>query len=342
MRLLNVCKHYVKSPLFCASGIIDSDLKRRIVHIMARHMGEGLTPGRKLLLGGAAAVVIAVPLALGMTGYASKGGTQGTEASNGRLPSFETASIKLEKSHMPLAGRRLFGRYYSASSNVTGMIVHAYGQYLKPLSTDQVLGGPAWIRTDFYQINARVSDSVINGEWKKLSFAQQWNEAMLMLRSLLINRFKLGVRHEKKVLPVFELVLGKNGPKISEDKTAERSCRITGLGPGKGFGFDVKSCHLNDFVWLLSHFPDLMGRVLVDKTGLHGRYSFKVHWTREIPAGMLIRARGRQRNHGAVPSESSGPSLFTALREQLGLKLVAGKAPEDVVIIEHIERPTPN
>jgi bla regulator protein blaR1 len=338
--ILNVYKHYVKSLLVCVSGI-GSDLKRRIVRIMARRIGQGLTLGRKLLLGGAAAVAIAIPLALGMTG-ASKGGTQGAEATNGRLPSFEAASIKLEKSHISLASRRLFGRYYSASSNVTGMIMHAYGQYMKPLSTDQVLGGPAWIRTDFYHINARVSDSIVNGEWKKLSFAQRWNQAMLMLRSLLTNRFKLRVRHEKKVLPVFELVLAKNGPEIAEDKTAERSCRITGLGPGKGFGFDVKSCHLNDFVWLLSHFPDVMGRVLVDKTGLHGRYSFKIHWTREIPAGMLMRARGSQRNHSAVPSESSGPSLFTALREQLGLKLVPGKAPEDVIVIEHIERPSPN
>lgn len=96
--ILNVCKHYVKSPVVCVSGIIGADLKRRIVHIMDRHIGQGLTPGRKWLLGGAAAAAIVLPLALGMTG-ASRAATQGAETGNARWPSFETTSIKLDKSH---------------------------------------------------------------------------------------------------------------------------------------------------------------------------------------------------------------------------------------------------
>ena len=355
--ILNVCKHCVRSPLVCVSGIIGSDLKRRIVHIMARQIGQGLTGERKLLLGGAAAAAIAIPLALGMTG-ASRGGTQGAEASNGRWPSFETASIKLDKLHMqleglegpaqtrlspmPLAGFHLVGGNFSATSNVMALIADAYGQYARSLSPNQVLGGSAWIRTDFYFINAKVNDSIVNGEWKKLPYDKRWDQAMLMLRSLLINRFKLRVKHETKVLPVFDLALARNGPKIAEDKTADRSCRITGLGPGKGRGLDVKSCDFRNFTWLLSGYPELWSRVLVDKTGLHGRYSFKLHWTPKMPPRMPKPARGGQRNQGAAPSEASGPSLFTALREQLGLTVQSTTAPVDTIVIQHIEQPSAN
>jgi len=328
--ILNVCKHYVQSPFVCVSGIIGADLKRRIVHIMARHIGQGLTPGRKLVLGGAAAVVIAIPLGLGMTG-AVRNGTLGAESTNGRLPSFEVASIKLDKSPMPPSGAHLSGDYFSTTTKVMPMIMAAYGQYPRTLSFSQVLGGPAWIRTDFYDIDAKVSESIVNGEWKKLSPGQRWNEVWLMERSLLMNRFKLQVTHETKELPVFELVLAKNGPKIAEDNTRDQSCLINHHIPGKGLELelDVKSCEVQKFIGDLNS-PELMGRELVDKTGLHGRYSFKLGWTPEAPPGM------------PTPSDSSGPSLFTALREQLGLRLVSGKAPVDVIVIEHIERPTPN
>lgn len=350
--ILNVCKHYVRSPVVCVSGIIGSDLKWRIVHIMSRHIGQGLTPGRKFLLAGAAAVAIAIPLAAGIT-RTSRAASQGPEAGNGQLPSFEVASIKLDKSRaplvaghllpgMPISGVDLSDDYFSATTIVSAMIMNAYGQYMRWLIPAQVLGGPAWIRTDFYVIDAKVYDSIANGDWKKLSIPQRWNEAMLMLRSLLVNRFKLRVRHEKKVLPVYELVLSKNGPKIAEDKTTGRPCRMGGLGPGKGLGMDVKSCDFSWFVKMLSLYPELKSRVVVNKTGLNGRYSFKFHFTPEQPPRFPMPAMGGQGNPSAVPSEPSGPSLFTALREQLGLRIVPGKAPVNVIVIEHIERPTPN
>jgi bla regulator protein blaR1 len=339
--ILNVCKHCVKSPVVCVSGIIGSDLKRRIVHIMARHVGQRLTPGRKFLLGGAAVVAIAAPLALGMTGLASNGGPQGAEAGNVRLPSFETASIEPDTTQslvagrllpgMPLTGVDLHGDNFNALTIVTAMIMDAYGQYPRPLSTEQVLGGPAWIRTDFYQISAKVGDSIVNGEWKKLSIPQRWNEAMLMLRALLIDRFKLRVKHETKVLPIFEVVLTKNGPKITEDKTADRPCRMTGI-PGEGprkRGFDVTSCYLSDFLGAIALLPGGSSRPLVDKTGLRGRYSFKLHWTPRSP-GL------------PQPAKPSDAPFLIALREQLGLNIVSAKAPVDVIVIEHIERPRGN
>lgn len=163
---------------------------------------------------------------------------------------------------------------------------------------------------------------------------------MLMLRSLLINRFKLRIEHETKVLPVYELVSAKNGPKIAEDKTADQPCRMTGLDPEPGI--DVKSCDFSTFLGLISIDPELRSRVLVDKTGLDGRYSFKFHWTPKRPPGMPMPATVGQSNHSAASPEPSGPSLFTALREQLGLRLEASTAPVDTIVIEHIEKPTEN
>lgn len=319
--------------------------------MMAEDIGRGLTPEKKWLLGWGAAVAIAIPLALGMTG-ASKAATRGAVASGRRLPSFETASIKPDKLQtpllagrllpgMPLAGVNLRGGNLTATTIVAAMIMDAYGESsMRPLSPAQVLGGPAWIRTDFYEVNAKVSDSIVNGEWKKLSIPQQANETMLMFRSLLIDRFRLRVRHETKVLPVLELTLAKNGPRITEDKTDGQSCRMTGIDTG--LGLDVKSCDLSDFVGILSVTRGARGRTLVDKTGLHGRYTFKLHWTPEMPPEMPKPASAGQLDQSAAPPESSDSPFLTALPEQLGLNLVPAEGPVDVIVIEHIERPIEN
>ena len=93
----------------------------------------------------------------------------------------------------------------------------------------------------------------------------------------------------------------------------------------------VKSCDFRTLTGFLSIVPELRSRVLVDKTSLQGRYGFKLHWKPQIYV-----PPGRRK-----PASSSGPSLFIAL-QQVGLKVVSAKAPVDVIVIEHIERPTPN
>ena len=362
--ILNVCKHYAQSPLVCVSGIIGSDLKRRIVHIMARHIGQGLTPGRKLLLGGAAAAAIAIPLALGITGCTSKGGTQSTEANNGQGPLFKTASIKLNNARGAVQIYTYYEHEFVATYSAMHMIMFAYGAE-RPLKPDQVLGGPDWIKTEVFDIEAKLPKSL----WDQVELprhalgppphfppqigallegsqnpteVRRTDTVKQIFRSLLQNRFKLRIRRETKELPVFGVVVAKNGPKIIEDKTDERPCQITPLGPGKGIGMNVKSCDFSTFTKALSMIPELRGREVVDKTGLHGSYSFEFHWTPEMPPGMKMPARDGQGNQGAAPSESSGPSLFTALQEELGLRLEPSTAPVDTIVIEHIEQPTEN
>lgn len=305
-------------------------------------------------IGAAAALAVAILLALEMTS-ASEGGTQGAGAGGGRLPSFRTVSIK------PNEGTACCAVYLSkdrfvATDSAMDMILFAYGEKF-PLKPVQVLGGPDWVKSEVFHIDAEPSKSLSDQVKTPLQAAGPALGAEVpgpdvvkkAFRSLLINRFKLRVRHETKVLPVYELVLANHGPKISKDETADQSCRITDVAPdlpsvfarGKGRWLDVK-CDFHAFAGVLSAIPELRGRVLVDKTGLHGRYSFILHWTPGVPSGMHSPAIDGQSNHRAALSKPSAPPLFTALREQLGLKVQSTTAPVDTIAIRHIENPAEN
>jgi len=313
---------------------------------------------RALLLDGAAVVAIAVPLVLAMVGCTSKGGTQAAGNSNGQYPWYTTASIK--PNGAAAAEFWASGNEFVSIEPAIDMIAFAYGEKQGPLNPVQVLGGPDWMKTDVFNIDVELPQSLsdqINppvrgvGSFPSYPAGVGRTDAIKQVfRSLLINRFKLRITHETKVLPVYELVLAKNGPKITEDKTADQSCQMTDVDPslpsafarGKGRRLDVK-CDFNTFAGLLSASPELRSRVLVDKTGLHGRYSFKLHWTPEIPTGMHTPTiAGQSNNNSAGRPESSGPSLFAALQKQLGLTVKSSTAPVDVVAIQHIENPAKN
>jgi uncharacterized protein (TIGR03435 family) len=325
---------------------------------MAPRIGQGLIPARKLLFSGAAVLAIVIPLALAAAGGALKGGAQRAGASNGRLPSFKTVSIKVNEDTACCAIYLSKDRFVATDSAID-MITFAYGEQ-RPLNPAQVLGAPDWVKTDVFSIDAEPSNSLsdqvkqpLNAVGPALLYPAEvaGTDALKQVyRSLLINRFKLQIKHEKKELPVYELVLAKNGPRIAKDETADRSCRIGDVGPdlpsvfarGEGRWLDVKSCDFPTFAGVFSAIPELRSRVLVDKTGLHGRYSFKLHWTPEMPPGMPMPAMRSQSNNSAVPSESSGPSLLTALREQLGLQVKSTTAPVEAVVVEYIENPAKN
>ena len=297
-------------------------------------------------------MAIAVPLALAMTS-ASKGAAQGAGASNGRMPLFRTVSIKLNEGtaccSMDLSKDR-----FVATDSAIDMLMFAYGERV-PLKPVQVLGGPDWIKTQVFHIDAEPSKSLADQVKTPLSLIGAGPEVpgsdvvKQAFRSLLMNRFKLRITHETKVLPVYELVLAKNGRKIGKGNTTDQSCRMTDTGPelpsafarGKERWLGVK-CDFRTFVGVLSAFPELSSRVLVDKTGLHGRYSFILHWTPEAPPGMPKPAGSGQGNRNAAPSKPSGPSLLTALREQLGLTVQPATGPVPTIVIQHIENPAKN
>lgn len=302
---------------------------------MPRQIRPALARASKLLLCGAAAVAIAIPLAQGATDVALKRGTLGAEAANGQAPSFSSASIKVNN-NAPRAFVEIFTvskNRFTATESAINMIMLAYGDKY-PLKPAQVLDGPDWMKTEVFNIDAELpkfmSDQLKPGHMAALALlypneVRQTDELKQVFRSLLTNRFKLRIRHETKVLPVTELVLAKNGPKVAQDQTANGSCRISDVGPEKGPWLDVNSCDFRTLVGLLSAEPELRSRVLVDKTGLHGRYSFKIHLTRH-----------------STPSEPLGLLMSAALRKELGLRVTSTTASVDTIVIQHIENPAQN
>jgi bla regulator protein blaR1 len=251
-----------------------------------------------------------------------------------RLPSFEVASVKLNKSSTPMTGGHFFEGRWSGTGDALAIIQFAFGENGISLSANEVSGGPDWIKSETYDIEAKVDDDLVQGEWKKLTSEQRFDQVRLMMRSLLADRFKLKVRRETKELPVYALVVDKSGPKLKEDNAHPELSGLQALGRGK---LEATSLKLNFFAFLLSRQPELGGRRVLDRTGLKANYSFKFQWTPET-----LSAAAAQSGESALPPDLSGTSLFSALREQLGLKLESTKAPVDTFVIEHIEKPSGN
>jgi bla regulator protein blaR1 len=184
---------------------------------------------------------------------------------------------------------------------------------------DQVSGGPGWANSESYDIVAKGDGNATRAQLR------------LMLQALLKDRFKLTLRHETKDVPIYELVVAKGGLKIQEDTESPRQ-RMAMTGPGK---IMAQKTSLTPFAEFLGRFA---GRPVVDKTGLTSTYTFKLNWTPAVGEGGLPGPPPPD----VAPPDSNGPSLFTALQEQLGLRLQSAKGPVESLVIEGAEEPTEN
>ncbi len=184
---------------------------------------------------------------------------------------------------------------------------------------DQLIGLPGWGYEDSFDIEAKIDEESLP-EYQKLTDRQRKEQSEPMLRAMLADRFKLKVHEETRVLPVYALVVAKSGFKL---KQSQAPVALYGMVTNRGRIYIHGGPIGARFIVGLSNFT---GRVVVDKTGLTGWYDIDLKWTpdEDLAAG------------------ASGPTLFTALEEQLGLKLISDKAPVDVLVVDHIERPTEN
>jgi uncharacterized protein (TIGR03435 family) len=200
------------------------------------------------------------------------------------------------------------------------------------ISEIQVIGEPSWSTSDGFDIEAKVADTDLP-TLARMTFEQRGT----MCQQILTERFKLVAHHETRELPMYELVVGKNGSKLKEsapDDPASLAPRRKGMmwGRGKVTATD------GSLSMLIAPLSRQLGRIIVDKTGLTGRYDFALEWAPEDAAP----AAGGGSTSGAVVPEQSGPDIFTAIQEQLGLKLKPAKGPVDVIVIDHIEKPSAN
>jgi uncharacterized protein (TIGR03435 family) len=235
-----------------------------------------------------------------------------------KTPAYDVVSIR---PHKPTSDGSSWGAptadgYEARNYSVRELIAQAY----EINSSYQLAGLPSWASEEPFDLEARLDDDAA-AAYRKLSDRERREQAAPMLRSMLADRFRLKVHHETRELPVYALVQAKSGFKLKQAQGAEN---LYGMFTNRGL-ISIRGGPIGArFIVGLSNF---VGRIVVDRTGLTGYYDITLKWTPD----------GSQTSDPNAP-----PDLFTALEEQLGLKLVATRAPVDVLVIDHVERPTEN
>jgi uncharacterized protein (TIGR03435 family) len=248
-------------------------------------------------------------------------------------PGFEVSTVRPSSPDTPGSNMNL-GADGIRSSNLPVIFLLKFAFNLNGGSDDQIIGAPAWLSSRLFDIRAKV-DEEDEARIATMPADQRIAITRKMVQALLADRFQLKVHHESRELPVLALTVAKGGSKLTVvNDTPQGSTTAasswTGLhnvGAGETEGQDVPVALL---VNALSSKPEIGGRLVVDETGLTGKYNFKLTWAPE----------GRQAT--VDDRGAGGPSLFTAISEQLGLKLETKKALVDCVVIDHVELPTPN
>lgn len=284
------------------------------------------------LLLAAALVAIAAPCAFSQPTAAP--------APDAKPLAFDAISIKPNQGGSNLAGQTVNGEAvvslrimirtppdgYSAS-NITAksLIATAYG-----IKDDLISGGPDWVGSTGYDIEAKVAS--FDADAPHQLTRTQRNQ---MLQSLLTDRFQLTTHNETKEAPIYQLVVAKGGLKLHEATPGDTypngpkgpdGVSHPGMMMFRPDGLTAQAIPITALLDMLSR---QLHRPVVDKTGLTGKYDIALHFTPD--------------NGPAADSpDSSGPSIFTALEEQLGLKLESTKGPVQTLVIDHIEKPSEN
>jgi uncharacterized protein (TIGR03435 family) len=342
--ILKVCEFCVESPLACVSGVTGADLEKRMVHIMNKSIARKLGLSRKVLLSTAGFLAVIVPIFFGLVNATpTRAQTQSESAAAGapdfESHGFEAASIKPHKSSGAVEmSRLLFTPYGFSATNVT---LQTLIRDVYQVQASQIAGAPNWLNSETYDVEARMDKSVAE-ELRKVDPMQSLPERQRMLQALLADRCKLTLHRETKDLPVYALAIAENGPKLQEAKPGDTYANgIKGPnghpgGPGNirmGRGtLTGQALSMADFVRVLS---DQLGRPVLDKTGLTGKYDLTLQWTpddSQLP--------GLKQAEPQPPP--SGSSIFTAIQAQLGLELESQDSPVETLVIDHVEKPSEN
>jgi uncharacterized protein (TIGR03435 family) len=306
--------------------------------------------GRKVLLGTVGLTSIAVPVMYRLANAAPTEAQSYIQNATASGPTFayEVVSIKLNKSgtdNRPVMNDTP-DAFIAKNVPLLMFVQSAYGIF----DADRIQGAPSWLTSDRYDVDAKMDSSLVD-KLQRLGPDERKLTKRHMLQALLADRFKLTTHSETKELPVYLLVIAKNGPKMQDAKPGDTYSKGFNDGVGRGgagtiqlrgrggaVGQGVPTANLADMLSFV------LRREVLDKTGLTGKYDFTLEWTPESQGpGFLNRPAGAPDGQlGASAPDSNGPSIFTAIQEELGLKLVAGKGPVEVIVIDHVERPSEN
>jgi uncharacterized protein (TIGR03435 family) len=231
-------------------------------------------------------------------------------------PSFEVAVVKANTRLGPSVLNKTGSRFVAGALPLRPLIMEAYR-----VRDFQILGGPNWINDEQWDIEAKAA-SEANLTWTEAENPYLAGPLARMIQSLIEDRFQLKFHREAKQLAVYELTIARGGHKLklSADQT---TTRVSETKLGRGF-VDVPAQPFGNFVYFLGRQLD---RPLIDKTGLQGLYDVTLRWTSE-PADSA--------------RTSDLPTLFTAVQEQLGLKLESGRGAVEMFVIDSVQRPSEN
>jgi uncharacterized protein (TIGR03435 family) len=257
-----------------------------------------------------------------------------SEAQPTPLPIFEVISIKTyPHNYWPTSGSPL---RFTADGFVTrntiaqDLLVYAYDLRDPKLSSRHRLisGGAQWMFWDWYDIQARMSDADI-AALNKLTPALQDAYERQLVQSLLADRFQLKVHHVTRDAQAWALVVAKNGPKNMK-RVPDTSEGVPAFPDFNHARFQAAPmAALIDLLQVLENVP------VLDRTGLTGKYDFNLAFSRDPETPMLP-------GNTLPPTNDAEPTIFAALQDQLGLKLVPAKISMDEIVIDHIEKPSPN
>jgi bla regulator protein blaR1 len=345
--ILTVCRFTLRAPIACVTGVTGSDLRARLESIARSDLGARLTFVRRLAIALLGSAIVGVPIVSGLTPrfhvlgaeeirVATRGRFAQNAAPAGQRLAFEVVSIKRTDRNdtRPGAdfGAQPGGRLVARNNAVANFITNAYG-----VPNYTVVGGPGWMRTDRYDMEAKAS-----GEPSRA-------DMMLMLRTLLAERFQFRMHMETREMPAYVLTVARGGARLQPSKDGScvepgstkpipagapgdivsRRCgnnRITTVTPPNmqwmGVGIDMRQ--------VAGTLAGYFRRPVVDRTGLTGVFDIQIDLPPLQPAT------------SPDGGPDSGVSVFTVLQEQLGLRVEEGQGPVEVLVVDRLERPTEN
>jgi uncharacterized protein (TIGR03435 family) len=349
--LLKTCQFCVGAPVTCMAGVTGSDLKRRVTSIMAAPVGGRLGVAARVAFTLAIAAIIAVPVINGAAGVPQ---VSSTISVSDPSKTFDAASVRQNKEGSQ------GGAWNSGNGNLTvrNLSLKRLTLFAFRLDDPQLIGGPGWLDTDRFDVVAKADEKTTDDDLRG------------MTQNLLVERFALKVHTETRSLPIYALVMaradGQLGPNLHATdcesfSSGQGPCGTdalngrgrstaagsggggmmmasdaSGAGGGRGYGGSVGASgsgpsmmSMGPMSAFASSLSRTVNRPVVDRTGLTGRFQLTLNYT--MP-GTPAPADG--------DSTQRAPELFTALQEQLGLKLEATRGPVEVLVIDGAEHPT--
>lgn len=233
---------------------------------------------------------------------------------------FEVATIK--PANPDVRGQSILvsrsGMFTTTNTTLNDLIAFAWDIHAR-----QIVGGQSWLESELFDITAKPEQTGIPNVTQLRTMAQK----------LLTERFGLAMHTEKRELSAYVLTVGKTGPKLSKNDSGGNLPGFGGMGPG---AIGVRNSTMAEFAGFLQ--ARILDRPVVDQTGLSGKFDFTLEWrpdTTQLAPGANPPAQ-------LSPAVESRPDLFTAIQEQIGLKLEASRAPVEVYVIDKVQKPSAN